>query len=360
MFKRILLNVCFFFIFTEILLRLVWSNPYVLPAEKAYIHQPNQHLTFHHLDALYDGAPDPVVFNTSNLGYILAVKTKEGADKIGDRNYAVALGGSTTESGTVHENLRWPDRLSLPVFNYGKSRMYSYNTYFNLIHLLEEQQLHPRFILVMDGINNLSRFINRGIQAFDVEKFHYSLSSPLVDFVTQHVYTASFLWKLPRHSNMIRFYEFLVRSNRKLPLLEETEYSEWLQKNKAPMREALFSIYQAMGNVAKEHGIPLVVLTQPHSYRNDYQPYRDNDLRVFPVIDGQRLGVEQSRSLMAVSNQILLEVAGELEIPVIDAASCFDLTDVSPLIYDAWHFTEKGSAHFAQCVNRELARQNLL
>ncbi|MBI2501045.1 MAG: hypothetical protein HYW02_06200, partial [Deltaproteobacteria bacterium] len=123
----------------EITLRILWANPYVLLFPDAYIHHPNLHRIFRHLDRVYEGAPDHVYFNTSSLGFIENRRTRELDRGDGTNFYGAAFGGSTTESATVQENSRWTDLLSFPVLNYGLSRMTSVNNYLAMKHVLQVQ-----------------------------------------------------------------------------------------------------------------------------------------------------------------------------------------------------------------------------
>lgn len=344
----------------EIAVRLFWQNPYVLPEEKAYVHHPNLHQKYYHIDELYADAPEPVLFNTSDFGFIENSKTRSWGGERSKGDFALALGGSTTESGTVTEDRRWADLLDVLTLNFGKSRMYSYNTYYNLLHLLGKKGLRPRWIFVMDGVNNLSHYLSIGPEAFDVSKDRYAFSKAKSLFVLQHVHLAAFLWKLPRQSNFVRFYEFLAARNKRNPVLEDADFEDWKERNRNPIRKTLTKILAEMKSASRPSETKMILLTQPHSYRSDYRPYRNRDLRVFPLIGGKRLSLDQSREAMALWNEATVEAGRELGIPTADVAACFDRADVSDLIYDAWHFTQKGSDYFAQCLKQELKDRNLL
>jgi hypothetical protein len=358
-FKIIAINAVLLFFLGEIVLRIWWPNPYVLPEEKVYLHHPLQRIEFHNLDALYASAPDPVVFSTSDEGYIDSKAARAFRENGKKDRFAIALGGSTTESLVVRENKRWPDLLDIVTLNFGKSRMYSYNTYYSLRYLLVERAMKPTYVFVMDGINNMSRYIGYGAQAFDVHGYEYRLTGPVIDFVMENCYLAAFLWRLPKYSNMVHFYRYLVRRNMRNPPMNEESFHVWLADNREPMRKTMLTVFGELAALAREHGTKLIVLTQPHAYVDDYRVHGDLDLRVYPVIDGRRLSVAESRELMDEFNSITLEVARDLGLWNIDVASCLSRFDSSEMIYDAWHFTEAGSAQVARCINSDLRRLSL-
>lgn len=357
--KRILLNGTFFLLFTEIALRLVWLNPYVPQADQVYLHQPGEHKVFHRLDALYVGAPDAVLLQTSQLGYIVNARTRNESAATQGR-FAIAVGGSTTESATVQEGHRWPDLLEIPTLNYGKGRLYSYNTYLNLRHLLGQRRIAPALVFIMDGINNVSRYIARGPEAFDVATYRYTITSPVVDAVMTHSYLAALCWWAPKQRSMWTFYEGLARRNRRHAEMSQADFDAYLSAHLLSMRQALRMIYGKMDALLDAHGAVGVVLTQPDAYQAGYAPAYGTDLRVFPVVVDRRLTVAQSAQLMDHFNRLTTDVAQELGMTVIDTAACFRGRDTSALFYDACHFTPAGSRVFADCVNRALQERHLL
>jgi hypothetical protein len=359
--KSIVFNLVLLFVLCEVALRIFWPNYYVMSAENAYIHHPHVHLAFRNIDELYAEAPNPVEFRTSAMSFVENSRTRHIAEADLLQTPALALGGSTTECVTVQEDYRWTDLLDMPTLNYGKSSLYSYHTYFNLVHLLEVKQMRPKYIFVMDGINNLSRYVKQGEDAFDVDDAGRTITNNVwKTFIAQHVYTASFLQRLPKMWNLIRAYRNNVARNHGQPTVGQEGFHAWLVEHDGRMQAMLQTIYGQMNEVAVRYGAQLVVLTQPHAYTDSYTPYRGEDFRVFPVIDGKRLDATQSRQLMTQFNALTIDAAKSIKAPVIDVAKCFANVDVSDLLYDAWHYTQKGSVFFSKCVNAHVVNGQIL
>ncbi len=349
----ILINLLIIIGLSEIVLRLSWKNPYLTPEEQAYIHHPNTRLTFHRVSDLYEGAEDPIRFNTTSLGYILAPRTEDLKNSL-DGTYDIAIGGSTTETALVQEGKRWPDLLDKPTLNYGRSRMNSVHSFFNIRYVLETQKLRPRHIFVLGGINDLSLYLKRGPGAFETEGFQDIVSSPWIDKIVKNFYLPAFLWRFSKQYNYLHFYLYEAAKSSGLPVISDQDFSEYLRQNGPVMNSVLADVYGKMAAEAEKHGASLIVLTQPHAFRGNYRPYHGNDLRVFPVIHGQRTNKAQAEELMDRFNDITLEVAKSLHLHTIDTAACFRQVDVSALLYDTVHFTEQGSLFLANCIRQRM------
>ncbi|MBI2067959.1 MAG: hypothetical protein HYW02_06185 [Deltaproteobacteria bacterium] len=370
--KIIVINMILIVGLSEGVLRLVWENPYRLPSRDVYLHQPNRHQKFPSMHEIYDTADEPIIFNTSRLGFIESTRTRNIDLNNPVDSYALAVGGSTTECSSIQENFRWPDLLDVVTLNFGKSRMHSIHSYYNIKHLLEGG-LRPKYIFVMDGVNNLSRYLRMGQELFKVEDFEYVMWNPYIDFIAQNFYLATFVRGLFQ-PDILQSYRQEAERSKQNSAISETEFNKFLKNNEEPMFKAFLGVYNELNQVAKQYGAQIIILTQPHSYRLDYRPQRNYDFRTFPIIetgenaavgkkenlvrdnfiDGRRTNIEQAGRLMDVVNRVTLRVAESLDVPYIDTASCFELQDVSELIYDEVHFSKKGSQYFSSCVNRVL------
>jgi len=76
---------------------------------------------FKNISKIY-GEEETVSFRTNRFRSIIGPK---GFEEIIENDFAIALGGSTTEYALVAENKQWPDLVRLLTLKFGKSRLSS-------------------------------------------------------------------------------------------------------------------------------------------------------------------------------------------------------------------------------------------
>jgi hypothetical protein len=117
-----------------------------------------------------------------------------------------------------------------------------------------------------------------------------------------------------------------------------------------PLREQAFA---AIAELTREHGAELVLVTQPHAMRPDYEPYLV-ERRMQRSYRSRFMTHEQHAALLDRMNQHTREVAARLGVGLVDVAACFDALDPTPLFYDGVHYTPAGSHAVAACVNEQI------
>ena len=325
----------------------------MLPDKHAYLHYPNLHLKFYNLDTLYKDAPDIVIFETSDLGYVESSSTRRITPGERSQNYAIALGGSTTESAVVREGRRWTDLLNIPTLNYGKSKVFSVQSYFNLRYILEVLQFRPQYLLIMHGVNDIWTYIGDGADDFHPETYKYIVGNPWTDFVVKYLYLPTFVWRRSKEYDYYAFYLYEARRSLAYPPMSNAAFQNFLGTFEETLYPKLKNLYQRMALKAELFDAQVIILTQPHAYKADYTPYRE-DLRSYPVVNGRRMTLRQSEKLMDSYKNLLFDIAQELNHPLVDVANCFEKVNVGDLLYDSVHLTERGSRYFADCVNGPL------
>lgn len=343
--KLITINLFVFLILFEILLRIFWSSPYVQNFKGAYFHDPHLDLKFQNIEKLYDYDRD-IKFRTGKYGEILGSKSVNKTNL-----YAFALGGSSTESALVPEGKRWPDLLSIPTYNFGKSRLNSSHTLANLKYILNNYDLKPKIIFVMDGVNNLSNYIKWGVDGLSSPNYFDDKS--LYKFILKNYYTSAFFFSLVKRSDYFLFYKLDVDRRKTMTLISNIELEEYLIENQTEITKSLKEIYGKIRDVGVKNGIEVIILTQPNSYSKDYKVH-NYDLRVTPIIKNKALTIDQARMVSNQHNEITMNVANNLNLRVIDVAKCFQNEDPSKLLYDSHHLTIEGSIHLAECINNQL------
>ena len=122
------------------------------------------------------------------------------------------------------------------------------------------------------------------------------------------------------------------------------EFATLLQTFREQFLPARKAVYSAWRKLAVQNNLQLVFLTQPHAYREDFQPYQD-DLRLFPVVGSKKLNLIQAALLMDEINAQTREIAQGHKL--IDTAACFAAFTSTGLFYDSVHYTLRGSRQSA-------------
>ncbi len=343
-------------------LRLVWSNPYVLELDpKPYfrLHRPAISAAVS-AEGLYErGAA--LRFATDADRAIRGGSTKA-------RSTSIALGGSSTESALVPEGQRWTDLLPGGTRNFGVSANSLVESYWNLRFLIGEEGLQPERVFVMHSVNDLRALLIAGAESFSVDRWR---QAPVDLFsIDNPAQTVAFGISI-RQSSLLSFIRFrqgelggrviLPTSlhNRdaqmRLPTLGDdafVRFREALEQDFLPMRTTVFLKIAAFAQ-AKE--LRIAILSQPNAYRVDYRPF-DHDLRLYPLVDGKKMTLDQAAETMTIINRHSLLVAQHHGWDAADVAGCFSRHDPSNLFYDSVHLTPEGCRALADCVADELDR----
>ncbi len=133
-------------------------------------------------------------------------------------------------------------------------------------------------------------------------------------------------------------------------MISDEEFQEFIQSAQfLDFLKNRKTTYRKFIQTAKNHGAKVVLFTQPAAYSIGYKSYSGQEVRVFPKTPtGKRMGIHQARRLQDIISQSTREVAHEENALLVDLDDHFSQMDVSPLIYDALHYSEKGSRLIAQ------------
>lgn len=343
----------------EVLLRLLWANPYLLNYE----------------------AGDNVRFHPKNMrGYFKVERLYEGEHRIRlkvldnfaisdgreHKKEAVCLGGSTTESALVPEGLRWPDIINPPCYNYGVSANTLIDGYRDLRHLVQEGVVTAKKVYIMFGVNDLRAFLLKREVPFDTNGW---LNDPLGNTLSTidkadtglpggiRIKDSSLLSFILHNYQNIRgraFYSSYlkqVKEQAALQVVSDKEFDVFLKELREDFLPKRMEVYQRIRDFASgPKSLSVTYLTQPHAFDEDFTPYAD-DLRLYPVYKGKKMTLLQASMAMDVINAHTREAASLFGHKVIDVEACFRGKPLGGLFYDSVHYTLKGSRQFAQCVD---------
>lgn len=345
---------------TEGLLRLAWNNPYRLEeVGQVYVrlHRPGLRGTVS-AERIYAGGGDVVVATDGERAI------RSGADE--DAVTAIALGGSTTESALVPQGQRWPDLVPGGARNFGVSGNSSVDSYWNLRFLADSLEPPVTTVYIDHAVNDLRAYLIAGADAFTLEAWRqepvdlFSIDNPgqrvLFGLAVRDSWLLSLLRFTERELRGRRIFDAYLANHQVqagLPELEETGFRKFRALLREDLLPARRRVYSRLAAFASEREIEVVMCTQPHAYRPDFRPF-DTDLRLCPVVDGRRLTLEQSATVMDMINRQNASLAARHGWQLADAAARFAALDPSPLFYDAVHLTPEGSRLFADCVAEAL------
>jgi len=367
----------------EIVLRLIWINPY-LERKKILTKEPSW-ITLH--------IPYDFILNVKGLykegsyvkfRIVLPRRFIHSPCKF-QKGEIAFFGGSTTECQYVDEGKRYPDitgkNLMLTPINWGISGTNIFNSYLNLKFLLEEGLLgSPKIVVLMHGVNDLATLTRTGnpdiisnisylTQYFKKGDYPNGLIQNFKDLV-KHIYSISFpffyvmhyfkYYLVKKSISVVSFYEAEVKKQESIIPISEEEFKKFL--NSELLKKFLKNRennYLKFINFCKSKNIQVVLLTQPHSYRENYKTF-NKDLRLYFKIKNKLTNLSQSRKLMDLINQHTRKIAEKYKIPLIDVDEYFKNMDVSQLFYDSHHFTPPGCKVIGNYVANQIRNKDII
>lgn len=330
----------------EVALRLTWKDPKAeRPVGEDYalyvrLQTPNAS-GVSDLTGLYAGAGN-VVFRSDANGAVL-----------GPHHPGLPLvhfyGGSTTENGVVTEGQRWVDLIQgVDARNFGLSHNNLVNDYanfkFNLEHLPR-----PTEAYFMEAANDLL------FSAFSPADLN---DKPVKRPAKIRIYVYDFVHELADHvrisSKPLVYYwrnDPAISEHRRLAALSDPEFNTYVATVLEPTLRRREQVIRSITALGRQYHVKVTFLTQPNNYRPDFHPYEGYDLRTYPRLNDKTFTMQQSATLIRLTNESTIATARAEGDQVIDVAAAFDKQDPSPLFYDEFHYTPAGSRFFASVIN---------
>ncbi len=343
----------------ELGLRWLWLNPYSLYAEphsESRLHEPGL--------VAYVNVDNDTYPGTHSIRFAINSTKAVSSGPAANPGEIIALGGSTTECGLIPEGQRWPDLLDPPAHNFGVSGNTSLDSYQNLKYLLAKGAPKFKTILLMHGVNDLDRFLSRGLEDFNRwEPRPIANVLAMLDSADQQIF--SFL--RVKDSALLSFIRYYSNNLKGRPFYTPLAKQAAAQAGQAPLSDSGFAgltqrlrkellparekIYRQLAELCDRAGLDLVLLTQPHAFAADYRP-PGPDLRVFPSYHGKLLNTAQTSFVMDLINNQTRSLAAQLDLRLLDADACFTAGNTDLWFFDSVHYTPEGAKQFATCINQ--------
>lgn len=368
-FILLIVSIIFSISISEIYLRFTYKNNYLdtINSRKAgtnYYRLLNDKEVFYDITDLYDTDQTLIRFGVRNYNIKSTKNDKRDIDSF------IFLGGSTTEARYVHEGYRFPDLVSNHSMNYGVSGNNMLDSYLNLKYILSQRDNGNvvQKVFILHGVNDLA-LLTRGSDPYLINDL-----KKLIRYREGRKTYKRIIFDMLKRSYVIAFIKFAydtyvtpIRENIAItlkngreenlskPALSNGEYDEWLRGDMLNIflknREETI---KKIVDLCKEKDIQLYFITQPHSYVDEYVPYK-YDLREYYMINNKITSSDKSAGLMAMINSHTRKIANKFHINLIDGEGCFgESHDVSSFFYDSLHYTKDGSQHLADCILKYL------
>jgi lysophospholipase L1-like esterase len=299
------------------------------------------------------GGRPSFLLRTDEDGYLLPKQFGSGKKKI----TLLFLGGSTTETLYVREDLRWPaltgkliaqeEGISVTILNGGVAGANSYHSIFSL--LAKGIKHKPDFVILNHNINDLTYLAYNGDYLNNNKdcggkEIIVNVESPKDLPGFQIFFPRTWYYFHNLHTN--------VKENgakEKIDIKPEHLLDFWTKVRKdsegeiqAKFRRNLRHFVQ----LGKLYGFTPVLVKQAFLYhRDETLPYIQNTLKRVPALD-------VITAMHKEFNNAVLDVAKETGTPLIDLSGL----DNKDYLYDLMHFNEKGSRSAAHLVHQDLQK----
>jgi len=337
----------------EIMLRLfqpveyrVKGNQLTLPRNKKYIFKNNK------IDKL-----DPVIHYTRNpLGFRGEPPPKDFAQTL----TILTVGGSTTECLHISDGKTWPDLLAdrlkrkFKPFWLNNAGLDGHSTFGHLV-LLQDYliPLKPKVVLFFVGANDRNLEDYSPLDRKSLKKPAAGFWRSLTDTLADHSEVANYA------VNLLRYYRAkeagLVHANidfaglKTIDLTAE-QVQAILEMHQSRYLKPYEQRLQKLIDVARQHGIEPVFITQPMIYGAGIDPVSGADLG---RVDIGGINGKTSWEIMTLYNEVLKQVARQNEVLLIDLAAAMPKN--SRYFYDTFHFTNEGCHLAAAIIDEHLA-----
>jgi lysophospholipase L1-like esterase len=336
----------------EILLRVVQpveyrvrGNKIVLLRNKKYVFNNDK------IDRL-----DRVIYFTRNqLGFRGEPPPKNFAQTL----TILAVGGSTTECFHISDSKAWPDLLAQrlkgefqPLW-LNNAGMDGHSTFGHLVFMKDYiAQLRPKVVLFLVGVNDRALADYGPMDTQSLKKPAATFRLACLDTLAQYSEIVNYAVNLSRYSKAHR--GGLVHANidfARLKTLDvpDDSLNSILKNHQDQYLTPYARRLQELIDVAREHAIEPVFMTQPIIYGEVIDPVTGADLG---KVDIGGINGKVSWELMKLYNQVLKQVAAKNQVLLIDLAA--EMPKSSRYFYDTAHFTNEGCRLVAQIIEPQL------
>jgi lysophospholipase L1-like esterase len=281
------------------------------------------------------------------------------------RNFAhtltiLTVGGSTTECIHISDGKTWPDLLAnnlkreFKPFWLNNAGIDGHSTFGHLV-LMEDYiiRLKPKIVLVLAGANDQSIKDYNPLDRKSLTKPTASAWGRFVNTLAWYSEVVNYAVNLNRYRKAFR--GGLVHHNIDFGKLKTLQVDDHRLKALLAQHKEHYLIpygqrLQQLIDMARQHAIEPVFITQPTIYGDVIDPVTGTDLG---QVDVGPFNGKTSWEILKLYNGVMRQVAAQHQVLLIDLAAVLPKT--SRYFYDSYHFTNDGCQAVAEIIFRHLA-----
>lgn len=271
----------------------------------------------------------------------------------------IFLGGSTTESTLVNEELRFPslvssklnerlDNLKISSLNSGVSGNNSFHSFNSLVN--KGLKYNPKFIVVMHNINDLNSLINMG-NYWSNNSYAVRENKALVQFeISLKDKLIKTIKKFIKESFTTLFNSFNTFNTKRIEKNDaQSSSTKKLEINSINIEEINSQFENSLNSiisVSKAWGAEPILMTQMNRLKDD--PDKEILFELKNDLERYNLDYKKYASFYSNFNQIIRKIASQNNITLIDLDKAIPKN--SKYMYSIIHLTEVGSILAADII----------
>jgi lysophospholipase L1-like esterase len=272
----------------------------------------------------------------------------------------LTVGGSTTECIHISDGKTWPDLLAGKLKHDFKplwlnnAGLDGHSTFGHLV-LMQDYiiQLKPKVVLFLVGANDQGLLDYCALDKESLKNPDVFPKKSLVDTLAQYSELVNYAQNYRKYAKAVKL--GLLHTNIDFARLKTLEVPDdrlhvILQMHRDNFLEPYGQRIQQLIEVARNHGIEPVFITQPMIYGAVIDPVTGADLG---RVDIGGINGKTAWEILQLYNTVLKKVAQQNDVLLIDLADA--LPKSSRDFYDTFHYTNEGSQLVAQIIFERLA-----
>jgi hypothetical protein len=319
------------------------GNEVVLPRNRTMIFE----------NKIVPGIGKKIVHTKNSLGF----RGPEPPGNFSDYTTIIAVGGSTTECFYLSDSMCWTNLLSHQLQNnvdrlwINNAGFQGHSTYGNFILINDYiKQLKPKYVLLMEGMNEINRFDLRYDESVSV----YAGKTTLWGWLKRNSHVLNAVINVQRHIMADRLgvtdNYFDPAKVEQLLLSQKSMDSAILRQQ--PLAESYAERLNQIVDTCLANNIQPVLITQPVLYGDGKDCVTGIDLATIKNSDGYNGKLVWE--LLELYNEKTRSIAQNKKLFLIDLAN--EMPRCSKYFYDVCHFTNEGSEKVSEILSGYLEK----
>ena len=356
LFMYVIYLIAFISLALEIILRIYNPIPFRIKGDRIVL-PINQSYSFVNQYPCFDSL---IIHKKNSLGF----RGEEKPTNWAKTTSILAVGGSTTECFFISDDKAWPQvmqselRKSNPAIWVNNAGLNGHSTFGHLLLMRDiVVKLKPTYVYFLTGVNDMDRqdlneFDTKMVRGKFVQMQQQSFLKNLGHTLANNSEFANLIFNLSKAvkaRNQQIFIDKMVALNPKDTLILDPMFVEKTLSDQKKLLPAYAKRLLELVQVAKQHNIRPVMITQPLLYGEGIDPVTKTDLARYRISDQMNGALYWAK--LSLYNDVMRRVCAENQIPLIDLAKLLPKSSV--YFYDAMHYTNAGSIRVGEILAKE-------